>query len=123
MVINLVVAVGLWAWLDYLAAALATSLAGWGMAWLLWRYSRDFGQAASFDARFRSRAPRIITASFAMGGFLFAAHLLLAPLFEMGAWRYLALAILLISGGMFYAVAGRLLGAFTPAELKSNLKR
>ncbi|WP_298260653.1 murein biosynthesis integral membrane protein MurJ [uncultured Litoreibacter sp.] len=123
MVINVVVAVGLWAWLDYLAAALATSLAGWGMAWLLWRYSRGFGQAARFDDRFRARAPRIIAASFAMGGFLYGGHMLLAPMFDAGAWRYLALAILLIAGGGFYAVAGRLFGAFTPAELKSSLKR
>ncbi|WP_281858467.1 murein biosynthesis integral membrane protein MurJ [Litoreibacter halocynthiae] len=123
MVINVVVAVGLWAWLDYLAAALATSLAGWGMAWLLWRYSRDFGQAATFDARFRTRAPRIIAASVLMGVFLYGGNLVLHPVFEAGAWRYLALAILLVSGGVFYAFAGRLLGAFTPTDLKRSLKR
>ncbi|EPX81548.1 murein biosynthesis integral membrane protein MurJ [Litoreibacter arenae] len=123
MVINVVVAVGLWAWLDYLAAALATSLAGWGMAWLLWHYSRGFGQAATFDARFRTRAPRIIAASVLMGAFLYAGNLVLRPLFEMGAWRYLALAILLVSGGVFYAFAGRLLGAFTPSDLKRSLRR
>jgi putative peptidoglycan lipid II flippase len=123
MVINLVVAVGLWAWLDYLAAALATSLAGWAMAWLLWRYSRDFGQAATFDARFRTRAPLIIASSALMGVYLYGAHLLLEPFFEMGAGRYLALAILLITGGLFYAVTGRLLGAFDAAELKRSLRR
>ncbi|WP_394197096.1 murein biosynthesis integral membrane protein MurJ [Litoreibacter albidus] len=123
MVINAVVAVGLWVWLDYLAAALATSLAGWAMAWLLWHYSRDFGPAASFDDRFRTRAPRIIAASVLMGAFLYGAHLVMAPLFQMRAWRYLALAVLLISGGVVYGLLGRLLGAFTPSDLKRSLKR
>ena len=91
MVINVAVAVGLWAWLDYLAAALATSLAGWAMAWLLWRYSRSFGQAASFDDRFRSRAPRIIAASVVMGGYLYGAHCYLPPCLRWehgGTWRW-----------------------------------
>jgi len=55
MVVNAVIAVGLWPYLDYLAAALATTLAGWTMAWQLWRGSRKFGQAGTFDARLRAR--------------------------------------------------------------------
>jgi len=123
MVINAVVAVGLWSWLDYLAAALATTAAGWAMAWLLWYYARDFGQAAQFDARFKRTAPRIIAASVLMGVGLYFGHMALAPLFEMGAWRYLALAILLIGGGVLYGLLGRALGAFTPGELKASLRR
>ncbi|PTX54450.1 putative peptidoglycan lipid II flippase [Litoreibacter ponti] len=123
MVINAVVAVGLWFYLDYLAAALATSLAGWAMAWLLWHYARGFGDAASLDARFRSRAPMILLASGLMGGFLYGAHVALAPLFELGGWRYAALALLLISGGIVYGLLGRVLGAFTPGELKASLRR
>lgn len=123
MVINAVVAVGLWVWLDYLAAALATTAAGWAMAWLLWYYARDFGPAAQFDARFRRKAPRIMAASVLMGGALFAGHMALAPLFEMGAWRYLALGLLLVGGAMTYGLLGRFLGAFTPGELKASLRR
>ncbi len=123
MVVNAVVAVGLWAYLDYLAAALATSLAAWSMAWLLWRYSRDFGEAASFDQRFRTRLPRITLASLLLGVVLYVLMLVLNPLLETEGWRYAALAILLILGGVSYAVLGRVVGAFKPAELKAAMRR
>ena len=123
MVVNVVVAVGLWVWLDYLAAALATTLAGWSMAWLLWRYSRNFGEAAEFDDRFMTRLPRIIAASVLMGVVLFGVHWVLADAFDAAGWRYLALAVLLVAGGVSYGMLGRALGAFRPSELRAALKR
>ncbi|MEM9582821.1 MAG: murein biosynthesis integral membrane protein MurJ [Pseudomonadota bacterium] len=123
MVVNAVVAVSLWAYLDYLAAALATSLAAWSMAWLLWRYSRDFGEAAQFDLRFRTRLPRIVFASLLLGVVLYGLMLLLNPLLGAEGWRYAALAVLLILGGISYAILGRMVGAFKPAELKAALRR
>lgn len=123
MVVNAIIAVGLWPWLDYMAAALATSLASWTMAWQLWRNSRSFGTAAVFDDRFLTRLPRIIAACMALGVVLFGLHWALQPMFTVGGWRYLALTILLVLGGVFYALAGRLFGAFTPGELKASLKR
>ncbi len=123
MVVNVVVAVGLWAWLDYLAAAFATTLAGWSMAWLLWHYSKDFGEAASFDTRFKTRLPRIIAASLLMGAVLYGLEAVLSTLLETDGWRYAALAVLLVVGGTSYAIFGRLLGAFKPSELKASLRR
>ncbi len=123
MVVNAVIAVGLWPYLDYLAAALATTLAGWSMAWLLWRSSKKFGQAARFDDRFRKRVPRIIAASLLMGVALYLLQIVLLQALGSPGLRYMALAILVIGGGMFYAIIGRALGAFSPAELKASLRR
>ena len=123
MVVNLVIAVGLWVYLDYLAAALATSLAAWSMAWLLWYYSRDFGQAAAFDDRFKTRLPRIVLASLLLGVVLYVLMLVLYTLLNTQGWRYAALAVLLIAGGTSYAIIGRIVGAFNPSELKSSLRR
>ena len=123
MVVNAVVAVGLWSYLDYLAAALATSLASWSMVVLLWVYARGYGQAAHFDARVRHRLPRILAASLLMGAVLYGLAYVMAPALQLPGWRYLALAILLALGGLSYAVFARALGAFIPAELKASLKR
>ncbi|WP_299192233.1 murein biosynthesis integral membrane protein MurJ [uncultured Litoreibacter sp.] len=123
MLVNAGIAVGLWFYLDYIAAALATSLAGWTMAWLLWRYSRKFGPAAELDARFRTRLPRIIAASLMMGAVLYVLHLVLGPLLSTDGWRYAALALLLVAGGASYGLFGRLTGAFKPSELTAALRR
>ena len=95
MVVNAVIAVGLWPYLDYLAAALATSLAGWTMAWLLWRAARKFGTAAHMDARFKKRIPRIVVASLLMGGMLYLLQVFLLQALGSPGVRYPALAILL----------------------------
>jgi len=123
MVVNAVIAVGLWPYLDYLAAALATTLAGWTMAWQLWRGSRKFGQAGTFDARFKSRMPRIIMASVLLGFVLYALQVMLLPLLGTPGWRYGALAVLLILGGLAYYLIGKAIGAFSAADLKASLRR
>lgn len=123
MVVNAVIAVGLWPYLDYLAAALATSLAGWTMAWLLWRAARKFGTAAHMDARFKKRIPRIVVASLLMGGMLYLLQVFLLQALGSPGVRYPALAILLIGGGMFYVIIGKAIGAFQPSEIKAALRR
>ncbi|MEM6408175.1 MAG: murein biosynthesis integral membrane protein MurJ [Pseudomonadota bacterium] len=123
MVVNAVVAVGLWPYLDYLAAALATTLAGWTMAWLLWRSARKFGTAARMDARFAKRTPRIILASLLMGGMLYLLQVFLLQALGSPGVRYPALAILLIGGGLFYVIVGKAIGAFQPSEIRAALRR
>ena len=123
MVVNAVIAVGLWPYLDYLAAALATTLAGWTMAWQLWRGSRQFGQAGTFDARFKSRMPRIVIASILLGVVLYALQVMLLPLLGTPGWRYAALAVLLILGGFAYYLIGKAIGAFSAADLKASMRR
>ncbi len=123
LVVNAAVAIGLAPVIGYIAAAIGTTVAGWAMAWLLWRGTRGMGAAAAFDARFRDRVWRIILASLAMGALLWAAAYGAGDAFGAGAQRYLALALLVALGLLAYALAARALGAFTVAELRAALKR
>ena len=122
MGVNAAIAIGLAPLIGFSAAALATTLAGWGMAWLLWRGARDMGEAASFDARFRRRVPRILVASAVMGAAVWGANLMLAPLFVEGA-RGLALLILVLWGAVVYFGGGHLIGAFRLAEFARAMRR
>ncbi len=121
--INAAVAIGLAPFIGFMAAALGTTLAGWGMVWLLWRGSRDIGQAATFDAQFKGRIWRVIFASLIMGAVLWFAEITLGPVLGMDGWRYLGLATLVAVGIATYAIAGQLCGAFRLRELRAALRR
>lgn len=123
MVVNAAIAIGFASTIGYIAAAFATSIAGWAMAWLLWRYAREFGEAAQFDDRFRKRMPRIILASILMGIVLYGMMILLISPLALPVWRVAALAALLVTGGVSYALFGKWLGAFNPGEFRSALRR
>ena len=98
MVINAALAIGLAPVIGYLAAAIGGTLASWGMVALLWVGSRKMGVSARLDRRFHKRIWRITVASILMGVALLAAQLALNPMFGAGAWRYLALALLVLIG-------------------------
>jgi len=121
--INAAVAIGLAPFIGFMAAALGTTLAGWGMVWLLWRGSRDIGQAATFDSQFKGRIWRVVFASLIMGAVLWFAEITLGPVLGMGGWRYFGLAILVAVGIATYAVAGQFCGAFQLRELRAALRR
>lgn len=123
MVVNAVVAVGLAPFIGYVAAAIATSAAGWIMVVLLWRGSRDMGDAAQFDARFIHRAVRIVIASAGMGVVLLVAEHLLHPVFTMPGWRYLGLLALVGTGGVTFLIFSQIIGAFRLSELRASLRR
>ena len=123
MFINAALAIGLAPFVGYIAAAIATSVAGWAMYILLWRGTRSMGDAAQTDARFRGKLWRIIFASVLMGAVLIATVLVIGPMFGTPGWRYLALAILVLTGSLSYILFGRLFGAFRLAELKDSLRR
>ncbi|KAJ55062.1 multidrug transporter MurJ [Actibacterium mucosum KCTC 23349] len=123
MAVNAALAVGLAPVIGYLAAALGTTLAGWATVALLWRGSRDMGDAARLDTRFWSRAGKALLASLFMAVILVAAHSLLEPLLVMATVRYAALALLVAVGMGSYAVIGQALGAFHLSELKASLRR
>ena len=122
LVVNAGVAVALAPILGYIAAALGTTLAAWGMLWLLWRGARGMGEAAHLDARFADRLWRVTLASAFMGGALWLAARAAAPLLA-GPGGALALAALVLFGMAVYGLAGRALGAFRVAELRSALRR
>jgi putative peptidoglycan lipid II flippase len=123
MVINAVIAVGLLPLIGFSAAALATTLSGWTMVLQLWLGTRKMGDEARFDARFRSRLPRILIASAIMGAALVGGELLLGPAIGTPGWRYAALAALVGIGMATYALAALALGAMRPADLKAALRR
>ena len=123
MVVNAVLAIGLAFVLGWIAAAIATTVAGWVMVWLLMRGARPLGDVARFDARFHRRIWRIVAASIAMGAVLWAANLVLSPLFEVGGLRWLALLVLIGIGGVAYFGIGHLLGAFRVQEFGRAFRR
>ena len=123
MVINAVVAIGLGLTLGFVGAAIGTTVAGWAMVWLLARGTTRLGPEARFDARFRTRLPRIAAASAVMGVVLWILSMGLAPALGTEGWRYLALAALVAAGMASYFAAARTLGALKISEIRSALRR
>lgn len=122
MVVNAVVAIGLATQIGYIAAAFGTTLAGWVMVFLLKRGTRQMGDAAQSDPRFRRRLPRILLASVLMGAGLWLLMLLLGPMFA-GPGQWGALAVLVAGGMLIYALAGQTLGAFRLSDFRTALRR
>ena len=122
MVLNAGVAIGLAPTIGFIAAAFGTTLAGWAMAWLLWRGSRKMGSEARFDARCRKRIWRILLASILMGAVLLLTALLLGAMFLTPTLRYLALVLLVGTGMLTYALAGQTFGAFRMSEFRSAIR-
>jgi putative peptidoglycan lipid II flippase len=123
MIVNLVLAIGLSIPLGFIAAAIATTATGWAMVGLLMWGARSMGEAARFDARFKSRIWRIIGASVAMGAILMVAAIILGPMLGLATWRYLALLILIAIGVVGYFGIGHLIGAFRLGEFRRALRR
>jgi putative peptidoglycan lipid II flippase len=123
MVVNVAFAVGLMPVIGFMAAALATTVAGWVMVVQLWVGSRKMGEAARTDARFRQRLPRLAAASVVMGVCLWVGMVLLGPALGTPGLRYVALAGLVAIGGVSYFGAGTLLGAFRLSDFRRLLRR
>ncbi len=123
LALNAALAIGLSPFIGFIAAAVGTSLTGWATVLLLWRGSRQMGDAAQFDPRFRQRLGRIILAALGMGGILWGAGVVMTPLFTMATIRYAALALLVGIGIGSYFAIGQLIGAFKITEFRRALKR
>ncbi|MDG1115822.1 MAG: murein biosynthesis integral membrane protein MurJ [Flavimaricola sp.] len=123
MVINAGVAVGLSPVIGFIAAAIGTTLAGWGMVVLLWIGSRNMGDAAKTDSRLRQRIWRIVAASLVMGGVLWLASAAMTSLLGAPTIRYAALAVLVGIGVVTYFGVGQLFGAFKLSEFRRALRR
>ena len=123
MCVNAALAIGLAPVIGWIAAAIATTAAGWVMVGLLAMGGRRLGDVARFDARFRGRIFRILLASAAMGAALWMGTVILGPMLGMAGWRYLALVILITLGIVSYGLFGQLFGAFRLSEFRSALSR
>jgi putative peptidoglycan lipid II flippase len=123
MVVNAAVAIGLAPLMGYIAAALATTLAGWVNLFLLWRGARRHGPEAMPDDQLLRRLPRLALAALVMGGAILGLGQILGPWLAMPGLRYAALALLVGAGAGVYAAACLASGAFTLAEVRSGLRR
>ncbi|MEI4196215.1 murein biosynthesis integral membrane protein MurJ [Roseovarius sp. E0-M6] len=123
MVVNAVIAVGLALYIGWIAAAIATTVAGWVMLGLLVWGGHRMGETTRFDSRFRRRAWRIVLASLLMGAVLAGLMLLLGPLFAYPGWRWLALLLLVGLGAAAYFALGAMVRAFSFAEFRDSLRR
>lgn len=123
MLVNVGFAVGFMPVMGFMAAALATTVAGWVMVWQLWAGSRAMGEAAQTDARLRRRLPRMVAASALMGACLWAGAILLGPALGTPGLRYAALSGLVATGIISYFGFGTLLGAFRLADFRAALRR
>ena len=123
MAMNLVLAIGLAYVIDYLAAAVATSVSAWFMLWLLWRGTDQMGLSASIDDRLKRRSIGVLLASIGMGVVLAGAYSLGESYLFADGTRYFALALLVGLGVMSYAIFASILGAITLAEIKGAVRR
>ncbi|MHA7850715.1 murein biosynthesis integral membrane protein MurJ [Roseovarius sp.] len=123
MIVNAALAVGLAFVIGWIAAAIATTIAGWVMVWLLFRGARPFGDVARVDDRFRRRVWRIGLASVAMGAVIWGVNLLLLPMFGMSGVRWIALVFMILAGIISYFGIGHLIGAFRLSEFRQAFRR
>ena len=123
MVVNLVGNLLLIWPLGHVGIALSTALAAWVNAAALFIVLRRRGHFG-IDARLRRAGLRLFIAVATMVGVLLLLNPVIAP-FTDGGWlaRVLALAVLIGSGGLAYAIAARLLGVFTLTALRSQFSR
>ena len=123
MLVNAAIAIGLAPVIGWIATAIATTVAGWAMVWLLHRGARPMGEDVRFDARFRRRLPRIVLASAIMGAALWPAARLLDPWLHGAGVRYPALLLLIAIGTVVYFGAGTLVGALKLSEVRRAVRR
>jgi len=123
MVVNAGLAYGLHPWFDWLAPAIAATVAGWVMIGLLMWGARAYGPVAKFDARFKSRAWRICVAAVVMGVVLWFTALSTSAALQAAGWRYLALLGLIAVGAIVYFGVGQLIGAFKLSDFKRSMRR
>lgn len=123
LAVNAGVAIGLAPLIGFIAAAIATTLAGWAMLALLWFGTRRMGHAARFDARARSRIWRIVLASAIMGAALWAGQFAAETVMDMPGLKIAGLLALCVFGAVVYFVSGFALGAFRKDEFRRAFRR
>ncbi|WP_411891054.1 murein biosynthesis integral membrane protein MurJ [Yoonia sp. SDW83-1] len=123
MALNAALAIGLSPIIGFTAAAIGTTITGWATVALLWWGSRNMGDAAQFDDRFKRRLWRIIVAAIGMGVVLAISATIMKPFFGTATIRYAALALLVSIGIISYFGIGHLIGAFRMGEFRRALRR
>jgi putative peptidoglycan lipid II flippase len=102
MLINAIIAIGLVSKIGFISAAIATSVAGWSMLFLLWQGSRKFEDAIKFDDTTLKNLIIIVISSIIMGICVFAGKSYLITLLHDKQMKYLGLIILIFIGIITY---------------------
>ncbi|MGD1935906.1 MAG: murein biosynthesis integral membrane protein MurJ [Candidatus Phaeomarinobacter sp.] len=116
--------------IGFVGIAIATSMAAWVNAGLLWGRLAANGHYAA-DERLKKRLPMIVIASAAMGGLLWATATYAGPTaaammpngWTAEALGILALGALVAGGGLVYALLCQITGAATVADIRQALRR
>ncbi|HOV02774.1 MAG TPA: murein biosynthesis integral membrane protein MurJ [Kaistiaceae bacterium] len=123
--VNVAASLALFPFLSHVGIAIATSLAGWVNAALLFLTLRRRGQW-TFDAALKRRLPRLVASSVMMGGIVWYLGGLLAPwlsreanLLERGG----ALGVLVLAGVVAFFALAQFSGAADLSVLKRQLVR
>lgn len=123
LVVNAVLAFGLYPLVGWFAPAIAASAAGWAMVALLYWGTRKMGVTAQFDSRFRQRFWRIIVSAIVMGAALGIVNIAFGWVFDLSYWRYLALFGLVAFALIVFFGAAQITGAMRLSELKNAVRR
>ncbi len=123
MAVNAGLAFGLLPHIGWLAPAVAATSSAWVMSALLALGARKYGDVARFDTRFWTRLIRVLFATAFMGASLWLVSWGLKAALVTPWLRYLALAALIGTGMVVYALAGQKLGAFKMSEFRASMRR
>ena len=123
MLVNLVVAVGFAKPVGYLAAAFGTTISAWVMIFLLWKGSREMGNAARFDTRLLRTLPRIAAATAVMGLALYYFAEFSSVRFDAEGIRYVALLALVVAGVAIYGICLLIFGVIELKKISTLFKR
>ena len=125
MMVNVVVSFALFSTMGHIGIAIATTIAGWVNAALLWMTLSKRGHFI-LDAGAKRAIPRILLASVIMGGALIALLPVLSPYLERTQpflTQVGALASLVLAGVFIYFTIAALIGAFSIKALRRKLIR
>jgi putative peptidoglycan lipid II flippase len=123
MVANVVLNLILMQVLSYVGIALASSLAAWMNAILLWMILRQRA-FLRIDAQLRRRLPRILLAALLMAGLLALGRMALEGLLAGGGlMRPVALALLVGGGLLAFGLFAQLTGAAAISDIRRLLRR
>ncbi len=130
MIVNALGSLALFFWfrrlglLPHVGIAIATSIAGWINAGLLWSTLARSGQYAS-DQRLRRNLPLIVLASVLMGAVLWFSAMALAPYFDVAQGlivRATAIGVLVGLGLLAFAIAIQVTGVMRLSDLRRVMK-
>ncbi len=123
IVVNVVLSLVLFQFIQYIGIALATAVSSWLNVLMLWivLVRKDH---LKLDGRFISRLPKIMASSVVMGGVLWSGMRWLRPWFDGALYEKIAALSVLIAGGMIvYGLLSLMLGAVRPADFSEMFRR